>query len=141
MAKMIDALDYRADNFEAAPVEEWRIMQVGIAKKSKKLPRFCRPACEYYQPDVDKVCKFAIKKDSISDKEYCEYYIFDTHIVSEGEKVFTILFGTSTINPNEGVAWQVGEKYFREFMGDTTTDNMLEDFYRLIAPPEDGIVI
>ena len=132
MAKMIDSLDYRADNFEVAPQEDWRIMQVGIAKRPRKLPRFCRPACEYYMPDVDKGCKLVYE---------CEYYIFDTHVVKDGDNVVTVLFGTSTIDPNEGVAWQVGEKYLREYLGNEEVDRMLQDFYELIKPSDDGIVI
>lgn len=132
MGKIVDSLDYRADNFEVAPLEDWRIMQAGIAKKSKKLPRFCRPACEYYQPDSDKSCKLAFE---------CEYFVFDTHVVSEGEKVFTVLFGTNSLDPNEGVAWQVGEKYLREYLTDEVVNGMLKDFYKLIKPSDDGIVI
>jgi hypothetical protein len=128
-SRFIDSLDYLADTVVVAPHWEWRIVQIGRAKVSKMLPRYCQPTCPEFRKDVDFNCR---------QKYECSVFVFDQHLVKQGDRVFTILFGTDSLNPHNGVAWMVGEKYFRKLMGSSRVDQMLEDYLQLVTPPEGG---
>ena len=132
MAKFVDGLEYKPDPFEVIPRSQWRVMGTGIAKKSKKLPRLCRPSCEFFKKDIDggALCQHV-----------CVYFIMDTHVVHRAERVLNILFGKRTDIKHLGVSWWVGERYFREFLGDSRVDKMIKQYMELRQPPEDGVVI
>ena len=127
--KRIDSLDYMADTILVAPHYEWRIMEINVANVTKVVPRYCQPTCPDYKKDNDKMCRSIYE---------CQSFVFDFHVVERGEKVFDVMFATSTEDPHMGIMWRVGEKYFREFIGDEQVDKMLADYNRLITPPEEG---
>jgi len=122
MGKLIDSIDYKADAFKVAPMDDWRIMEIVGAKVTKKLPRFCPPTCKFYSPDIDKGCKIAFE---------CDHFVFDTHTVKKGEKLFSVLFATSEIDVHTGLLWQVGENYLRGYLGNNVVNRMLKDFHEL----------
>ena len=129
MSRFIDSLQYQADTIVVAPHWEWRIMDIHIAKVSKVVPRYCQPTCPEFRKDVDLDCR---------QKYECTVFVFDQHLVKRDERVFDILFGSDSLNPHTGLMWRVGEVYFRKFFGSDKVDKMLDDYWALIKPPEEG---
>lgn len=132
MSKFIDSLDFKPDNFSVAPRAQWSIIGLGIARKSKKLPRFCLPNCEFYRRDIDggPLCY-----------DECNKFVFDTHVVNRDDSIINLVFGTMADDPHTGVSWWVGEKYLRELLGDKKVDKMLKKFHSMVEPPDGGIPI
>ena len=132
MGRFVDSLDYRADNVVLAPFWEWRIVQINVSKVNIVVPRYCQPTCPDYRQDVDFKCKMANE---------CESFVFDQHIVIPGDRVFDVLFATNANNPHEGFAWRVGEAYFREMVGNERVDRMIDEYFDLIEPSEEGFTL
>ena len=144
MAQMIDALEFKPDNFLVAPKEEWRVMSMGPAKRSGIQPRYCAANCEFYIQDKDKKCGIFFE---------CDHYVFDMHRIEMGEAMVFVLFATETTPPYDGLGWWVSEKQLVEVMGklpNGTVDTergirivtaMIEEFTALTRPPREGFVI
>jgi hypothetical protein len=127
MARMIDSLDYLADNVDLAPVEDWRIMRVTIAKVNKRLPRYCKPNCDKYQKDSDKNCLLVHE---------CNSYVFDTHLVERGDKLCDVLFATNTLDPHEGWCWMVSEHYLKTLLGNKKVKKMMKEYSQFVEESE-----
>lgn len=144
MSTLIDALDYKPDNFEVAPKEEWTIMGIGNSKRSGTQPRFCAANCEDYLEDKDKKCGRFYE---------CDKFVFDMHKIEEGERLLLVLFATEDSPPHDGLSWWVSEKQLVETMGlrpngqvdlelgQKIVDAMIDEYMALQAPPKPGIVI
>jgi hypothetical protein len=129
MSRFVDSIDYQADNVVIAPYWEWRIMEINIARVTKVIPRYCQPTCPEYRKDIDFSCKVAHE---------CTSFIFDQHLAKRNEKVFDVLFATNTNNPHEGLAWRVGEDYFRTMVGNKKVDRMIDDYLALKELSKEG---
>jgi hypothetical protein len=132
MATFIDSLDFLPDSYLVAPKHEWRVMRIVVAKVSKRLPRLCLPACDYFRKDIDggPLCY-----------DECNHFVFDTHVVGKGEEVLDVLFATSTRDPHEGHSWMVGKNYLKDYLGSGRVDRMINDYFRLVKPSEEGYTI
>jgi len=131
--QMIDSVDYLAAKEIPIPRHEWKIMRVvGVARKTKQVPRLCMPACPSFKRDIDggSLCSVA-----------CTDWILDTHRVERGEKVFELLYATDPDDPHHGFCWQVGENYLRSLLGDAKVERMLGWCNSLHSQPEEGYVI
>ena len=144
MAQLLDALEFKADNFLVAPREEWRIMNVGKAKRSATQPRFCAANCEDYLADKDKKCGRFFE---------CTELIFDMHNIEKEESVVLVMFATEINPPYDGLSWWVSEKQLVITMGTKLNgqvdsdlgrrivDAMIKEYTALAHPPKEGIVI
>jgi len=122
MATLIDSIDYIADNLVVAPQSEWRIFGEAIARVTKKVPRYCPPNCAEYKMDSDKYCIRAYE---------CNSYVFDTHLVKSGEKLYEVLFASNFFDPSEGFMWRVGANYLVSILGEKQVKRMLKQYYRM----------
>ena len=105
---MIDALEFKPDNFIVIPKEEWRIMSMGTAKRPGVQPRFCWPNCEHYLREKDDKCGRFYE---------CDYHVFDMHKIERGESMMLVMFAQSNEDPDDGLSWWVSEKQLVETMG------------------------
>jgi hypothetical protein len=144
MAQLIDALEFKPDNFLVAPKEEWRIMSLGPAKRPGTQPRYCAANCEFYLKDKDGKCGIFFE---------CDHFVFDMHRIEMGDAMVFVLFATETTPPYDGLGWWVSERQLVEVMGTLPNgkvdmerggkivDAMIDEYMALVRPPKDGFVI